>query len=430
MKKSKVFNYYESCSAGIHILSCKAIEAFKYHVPCSKFTSLIRSPLRYLTSFAEESKAVANKGIMSELPNGGLKTVKIRPETDGNKVVLSEEKSYCFNLKGIKPVTIVELIYLNMSYGEYTNCTIFMMFADSKQDAFSFFNEYNKFEKEKNRRKGVVLDFTGRKMGKFRPMEWDDIILAGTIRDEIKQDVESFFNNEKIYKENNIDWRRGLLLAGPPGCGKTAICRAVATSSPNVPVVYCLMEDGNEYRFLEHAFSTIQKNSPCVAIFEDADSLSSTEGTRTRLLNMLDGLFSIKGMFTIATTNSPKKLDPAISERPSRFDSLYSIENPKECERKILFLKRLGKYAEKIPTELIDEAVEKMDGFSCAFVQEIAIALLRRSFNVGKAIDKESILAAIEKSKKHITIAKEGVERSQRKEIGYSKSLKVMRKLI
>jgi SpoVK/Ycf46/Vps4 family AAA+-type ATPase len=185
---------------------------------------------------------------------------------------------------------------------------------------------------------------------------------------------------------------------GPPGNGKTAVCRAIATST-EVPIIYCSLSDAEPHIILASLPRTIRNNAPCILMIEDVDAMADTVSMRAGFLNILDGLTGEAGLLTIASTNSPEKLDPAFSARPSRFDELYHFKDPTEEMRKAILFRKLGKnFSEKE----LSKVAKQTSGLSAAFVQEIAIKALRSSFLKGKPITIKDLVAATERVKGHI----------------------------
>jgi SpoVK/Ycf46/Vps4 family AAA+-type ATPase len=213
------------------------------------------------------------------------------------------------------------------------------------------------------------------------------------------------------------------MLAGKPGNGKTAICRAIATTC-SMPVVYCALDDSDTFRILSRVDKTIRANSPCVVIFEDADSLASNPQARSTVLNLLDGLLSVPGVFTVASTNMPDKLDEAFTGRPSRFDSFHVISDPPAAERAKIFDAKLGAICASLPRTEIDDLIRKMEGLSAACVQEIAVCALLESFKTDKQVDIAMLQDAFAKVKKHMKTSDQGMSKLFRGSIGFGGNVK------
>lgn len=145
--------------------------------------------------------------------------------------------------------------------------------------------------------------------------------------------------NEQWYRERTIPWRRGWLLHGPPGTGKTALIRAISEDLDLPVYVYDLASLKNEE--LQQAWSHMLSQVPCLAVIEDIDAVFHGRDNVTGreqhltfdcLLNCLDGIERCDGLFVVITTNKLEHIDPALgipdergdSSRPGRIDrTLY-----------------------------------------------------------------------------------------------------------
>jgi SpoVK/Ycf46/Vps4 family AAA+-type ATPase len=263
------------------------------------------------------------------------------------------------------------------------------------------------------------VNFNGDRIDDFREMSWGDIIMAPGLLSDIRDEMDSFFSGFDMYKDRNLSWRRGMLLAGPPGNGKTAICRAVATAA-KVPVIYCATTDADLFGMLSQVQVTMVQHAPCILVFEDADSVGGDDIMRSAMLNMMDGMFSCDGVFTIATTNCPEKLTSAISGRPSRFDSFYVIGNPGPDERRKILISKLGKSAKDLPPKDVDKVVLDTGDMSAACLQEIAICALKASMAKKGKLLPAYVHAAVNRVKKHISISRDGLDMMSRGFAGFS----------
>ncbi|KAI8815568.1 P-loop containing nucleoside triphosphate hydrolase protein [Fimicolochytrium jonesii] len=216
---------------------------------------------------------------------------------------------------------------------------------------------------------------------------FDNLILANNMAAEIKSDLELFFASSQLYKRLNIPWKRGVLLTGPPGNGKTHLIKALVNhfkqQHPTIAILYiktftasCAPDD--------YAIRTVFKRArarPCIVIFEDLDALVKPD-VRSAFLNELDGLSANNGVVVVASTNHPEELDSAIRDRPSRFDRRWAFELPGEVER-LSYLKKWFS-AREFDTPPSDEAMKEVAGaltagFSFAYLKELALGTTLQS---------------------------------------------------
>ncbi|TGO44529.1 hypothetical protein BCON_0503g00050 [Botryotinia convoluta] len=217
---------------------------------------------------------------------------------------------------------------------------------------------------------------------------WDEVILNKRMKTNLIADVEGFFNNQALYKKLAVPWKRGIILHGVPGNGKTISIKALMStlsSRPSpIPSLYVKSFDG-ECHGPKWAISTIfqkaRKMAPCLLIFEDLDSLV-TEKTRSYFLNEVDGLESNDGILMIGSTNHLGKLDSSISKRPSRFDRKYCFRVPNEEERRAYVEFWRGKLGGdggdmvEFGEELCSLVAKMTEGFSFAYLKELFIVTL------------------------------------------------------
>lgn len=229
---------------------------------------------------------------------------------------------------------------------------------------------------------------------------WDDLFLSDSVKAKVKDDLFFFINNRELFKEVGLPWRRGFLLAGPPGNGKTSICRTVASSMDFAAYSFDFSDREVTNADLTVAFMKASRNSPSVFFLEDIDRIydpdksQQTNITMDHLLNCLDGLVVNDGLVVIATANNPEHLDPAIRSRPGRFDQVVFIDNPDESLRRS-YLKHIFRKV-SISDEMLELAVKKTNKMSMSHLKEVFIvsttkAIGRSSKNISMS-DMEDTL--------------------------------------
>ena len=201
---------------------------------------------------------------------------------------------------------------------------------------------------------------------------------------DILKDIDYFWNRVDVYEKYNFIHKRGILMYGEPGCGKSGIIQLLSKliMKKNGIVINVKDEDDVESftRFIP-TFRKIEPNRPLVVILEDIDSIAGESRSQTsRLLNILDGVKQIENVVYIATTNYPEKLEERISNRPSRFDRRYRVELPnKEIREAYIRHKLKSNDLKKID---IDEWLLRTEGMSLSHLKEVIVStiVMGRSF--------------------------------------------------
>lgn len=228
-----------------------------------------------------------------------------------------------------------------------------------------------------------VLVFTGHDWEKdedlFKAIQgitFESLVLDGTLKEEIQTDIAAFFANRVAYEEHGVPWKRGILFLGPPGNGKTHAVKAVINAVAQ-PCLY--VKALHRHRAIATVFAHARRAAPCVLVFEDLDSLVRKE-MRSELLNELDGFAANTGILVLATTNHPKKLDPALIDRPSRFDRKYHFDLPTLGTRHA-YIERWNaglRAALRLPAAAVADTAARTEGFSFAYLKELFVSATMR----------------------------------------------------
>ncbi|KAF4575048.1 hypothetical protein EYR36_006404 [Pleurotus pulmonarius] len=212
---------------------------------------------------------------------------------------------------------------------------------------------------------------------------WEDVILKEEFKKALKKDVYGFFSSQEVYRQLAIPWKRGLIMHGPPGNGKTISLKAIMKSCDALGFSPLYVKSFQSYKGEEGAmadvFDKARQVSPCVVILEDLDSLIN-DRNRSFFLNQLDGLEGNDGLLVIGTTNHFDRLDPGLSTRPSRFDRKFLFDDP-DLEERTLYCKYWQTKLEsndeiEFPDVLVDEVAGLTERFSFAYLKEAFVSTL------------------------------------------------------
>ncbi len=208
----------------------------------------------------------------------------------------------------------------------------------------------------------------------------DNLVLRGSLKEDIHGDLSAFFAARDTYAEYGVPWKRGVLLVGPPGNGKTHAVKALVNALGQ-PCLYVksFRSQGPDEFSIRAVFDRARTTAPCILVLEDLDSLV-TPANRSFFLNELDGFAGNTGILTLATTNHPERLDPAIVDRPSRFDRKYPFDLPAVEERHAYITQWNGSLrpALRLSDAAIDAIAARTDDFSFAYLKELFVSAMMR----------------------------------------------------
>lgn len=291
----------------------------------------------------------------------------------------------------------IEVITVAMKGFSCTEYRHFIVAANSSV-AIRFFVDVCNWNAEVRGEVLVWSDGWHKDAGLFKAIQastFDGLVLEGDLMQQIRTDFETFFKARKTYEQYQIPWKRGVLLLGPPGNGKTHCIKALVNHL-KVPCLYVktfARERGTEQDSIRRVFDRARDSAPCLLVLEDLDTLLR-EQNRSFFLNEMDGFAANSGLMVVGTTNHPERLDPAILERPSRFDRKYTFNLPEvDCRR--TYLMTFSRDKEEALRLTYDEAhaiAERTDGFSFAYLKELYLSAMMVWVSRGQTGSVQSLM--------------------------------------
>lgn len=271
-------------------------------------------------------------------------------------------------------MNIIETFLMDASLGEA-----------SKKDEFDGPNEWlkieNQFHPAKDTKKVNKVEpgfYTiGYNQGQYFAVREDLTVdeiyklpIPGFDIDDMLDELSDFWDKKELFKTNKITHKRGILLVGEPGTGKSSLINLISKQVVNKGGVVFHISNANELgmliTFMSTTFRCIEPDTPVITIIEDVDNLVSQD--EHMLLSFLDGEDQIEHNITIATSNRVQELNDLLM-RPSRFDWIIQIDKPEEDARKLYFTNK------GLSEDEAQEWAKKTDGLSMAHLKEIFISV-------------------------------------------------------
>lgn len=212
-------------------------------------------------------------------------------------------------------------------------------------------------------------------------IETDELfIFTDSITTNLLEEIENFWNKETLYKEKKLVHKRGILLSGFAGTGKTTMINMLSKELIDrggvVFKIYGIKNLSYYIDFMKHGFRKIQPKTPIITILEDIDQYQDIE---SELLDFLDGQYHLNHHLIIATSNNTENI-PDTFLRPSRLDLKIEVDYPSEQTRKEFFRNK------EVPENDLSELVKATKECSLADLKEVYICVYLLDYTVEEAL--------------------------------------------
>ncbi len=230
-------------------------------------------------------------------------------------------------------------------------------------------------------------------------VRFDDVGGMDALKEEISLKIIHPLSHPELYKAYGKTIGGGILMYGPPGCGKTHLARATAGEIKAGFIAVGIndvldMWIGNSERNLHELFQQARYNRPCVLFFDEVDALGGRRsdmlsGSGRQMINQflseMDGVNSSnEGVLILAATNAPWHVDPAF-RRPGRFDRILFVPPPdRDARAAILRLHCRNKPADRLDFDQLAKATDQFSGADLKAIVDLAVeAKLRTAMKTG-----------------------------------------------
>ncbi|MFX0003012.1 MAG: CDC48 family AAA ATPase [Candidatus Hodarchaeota archaeon] len=271
-------------------------------------------------------------------------------------------------------------------------------------------------------------------------VSWDDVGGLEEIKNELKEAVEWPLKYPKLFEKAGIRPLNGILLFGPPGCGKTLLAKAIATETKTNFITVKGPElfskwVGESEKSVRNIFRKARQAAPSIIYFDEIDAISSSRGisestaVRDSIVNQIlvemDGIENRKGIVVIASTNRPDMVDSALL-RPGRLDRLLYVRAPNIEERESILRVHTKSMplAEDVSLKHFAQTTEGYSGADLENVcREAGMQAIRENLTNLEKIEKKHFEFAI--SKINSTLPNEIIEKYENmaKEITKSRNI-------
>jgi cell division protease FtsH len=288
---------------------------------------------------------------------------------------------------------------------------------DVSPDVHKLSEEMVKYGEDNNFLKGKKIDPNCNFVKFNRKFTWDDLILPENIKTEIQMNLKNLIEYREVYKANGLSVRRGLILSGQPGTGKTVLAK-ILCNQIDWTFLWVTSKNLENAKRVSQIINLARDLSPTVIFLEDIDLFGGSRETNNNpmmlgeLLNQMDGIEENTDIIIIGSTNNKEVLEKALISRPGRFDKVIDFPLPDYPER----LRMLKVFS----NGLIDDSLPFLDIVAKEYSKKMTGAQVKELLHMAiifaideKAYDKNQKLLLTEAHFKSAVKAVKGKDFSQ-----------------
>jgi AAA+ superfamily predicted ATPase len=225
------------------------------------------------------------------------------------------------------------------------------------------------------------------------------VVLPDTASERVLRSIQTFWTRRDSFRAMKQIFKRGIMLWGPPGSGKTVTLMLLVKDLIGLDGIAILVDHPERVTKALEQLRRIEPDRPAICVLEDIDEMIVRHGEHS-ILALLDGETQVDNVVYIATTNYPEMLDKRLVNRPSRFDEVIKIGMPSEDARRVYLRSRLGE--DELKPTMLAKWLSDSEGFSIAHLREMVVAV----FCLGR--DYEETLARLRGMFKTLDSNREG----------------------
>lgn len=272
-----------------------------------------------------------------------------------------------------------------------------------------FLTKLEQYAKDHNYLKKTKIDPSLEHIKLPTKYTWEDVILPDKVKTEVQDNIDTLFKNIDVYKKTGICFKRGVILQGVPGTGKTLIgkvlCQTCDCSFIWVTPKYLTKAD-----HISSVCRLARAIAPSILFLEDIDlygedrQVTRDKSILGELMNQLDGLIENEYVVVVATTNEIKHVEKALRNRPGRFDRIIEIPKPDtKCRLQLL---ELFTKDYKLKNVDLQKIAKSTDGLTGAHMKELVMIAVISAIEGGSITKAKKVVLTEKHFRKNISKVK------------------------